>query len=115
MDYRSLSIGVALFIVAHIAVWYQVNGQFLDEWVREHTWVMTLFGIPISWLYLYSTRYTVEAFGGELWPQRLIGFAIGMIAFTILTYIHLGETINLKIITTLTLSLAIVLVQILWK
>ena len=55
------------------------------------------------------------AFNGNLWPQRLIGFSMGMVAFAVLTYLHLNETINMKTAVTLILAAAILGIQILWK
>ena len=107
--------GMALYLVAQTLVWYQINGQFISDWVKERPMLMSLFGIPISFIYIYSTKYTTEAFDGDLWPQRLIGFAMGMIAFAFLTYIHLNQAITLKTAVTLALATAIVVIQIIWK
>jgi len=115
MDYKSLILGSFLFLLGQVFVWYQINGQFLNNWVKDHPIVMSLLGIPISYIYIYATHYTVQGFDGSLWPQRLIGFSMGMIAFAYLTYFHLGETINLKTGVTLGLATAIVLIQIFWK
>lgn len=76
---------------------------------------MSLMGIPISFVYIYATQYLVEAFNGDLWPQRLIGFSMGMIAFAFLTWFHLHQAITLKTAVTLALATAIVVIQIVWK
>lgn len=115
MNYKALGLGTLLFLLGQIAVWYQINGQFLNKWIKEHPIVMALLGIPISYIYIYATYYTVQAFDGNLWPQRLIGFSMGMVAFAFLTYIHLNESLTLKTIVTLCLATIIVLIQILWK
>ena len=107
--------GTLLYFLGQTLVWYQINGQFLSEWIKQHPWVMSLFGIPISFIYIYATQYCVEAFNGELWPQRLIGFAVGCVVFAILTFIHLNEAITLKTAVTLALATAIVVIQIVWK
>ena len=107
--------GTLLYLLGQTLVWYQINGQFLSEWIKQHPWVMSLFGIPISFIYIYATQYCVEAFNGELWPQRLIGFAAGWVVFAILTFIHLNEAITLKTAVTLALAVAIVVIQIIWK
>ena len=107
--------GTLLYLLGQTLVWYQINGQFLSEWIKQHPWVMSLFGIPISFIYIYATQYLVEAFNGDLWPQRLIGFSTGMFAFAILTYIHINQAITLKTAVTLALATAIVVIQIVWK
>lgn len=107
--------GTLLYFLGQTLVWYQINGQFLSGWVKQHPWVMALFGVPISFIYIYATQYCVEAFNGELWPQRLIGFAAGCIVFAFLTFIHLNQAITLKTAVTLALAVAIVVIQIVWK
>ena len=107
--------GTLLFLLGQILVWYQVNGQFISEWVKERPLIMSLMGVPVSFVYIYATQYLVEAFDGDLWPQRLIGFSTGMFAFAILTYIHLNQAITLKTAVTLALATAIVVIQIVWK
>lgn len=115
MNYKALFLGSFLFLLGQVIVWYQINGQFLSNWVKERPIIMSLLGIPISYIYIYATYYTVQAFDGNLWPQRLIGFSMGMISFALLTYIHLNETLTPKTLVTLGLATAIVLIQMLWK
>jgi len=115
MNFRALIIGSFLFLLGQTLVWYQINGQFISTWVKERPIIMSLLGVPISYIYIYATQYTVIAFNGNLWPQRLIGFSMGMIAFAVLTYLHLNETINIKTAVTLVLAAAILGIQILWK
>ena len=107
--------GTFLFLVGQVLVWYQINGQFLSEWVKKHPLIMSLCGIPISYCYIWATHHLVIAYDGELWPQRLIGFSMGMISFAFLTWFHLNQAITLKTAVTLTLALAIVLIQVFWK
>ena len=115
MDVTRLIQGTLLYFLGQTLVWYQINGQFLNEWIKSNPLVMSLFGIPVSFVYIYATQYCVEAFNGELWPQRLIGFAAGCIVFAFLTFIHLNQAITLKTAVTLALAVAIVVIQIVWK
>jgi len=107
--------GSLLFLLGQILVWYQINGQFISTWMKEHPIAVSFLGVPISYTYIYATQYLVEAFNGDLWPQRLIGFSMGMIAFAFLTFIHLNQAITLKTAVTLALATAIVVIQIVWK
>lgn len=107
--------GTLMFLLGQVLVWYQINGQFLSEWIKSHPLTMSLVGVPISLVYIYATKDLVEAFNGDLWPQRLIGFAMGMIAFAFLTWFHFNESITLKTAVTLALATAIVVIQIVWK
>ena len=115
MDVTRLIQGTLLYFLGQTLVWYQINGQFLSDWIKSNPLVMSLFGIPVSFVYIYATQYCVEAFNGELWPQRLIGFAAGCIVFAFLTFIHLNQAITLKTAVTLALAVAIVVIQIVWK
>jgi hypothetical protein len=54
--------GTILFLIGQILVWYQINGQFLTDWIKQHPLTMSLLGVPISYVYIYATEYLVEAF-----------------------------------------------------
>ena len=54
--------GSLLFLLGQILVWYQINGQFLSEWIKERPWLMSLCGIPISYCYIWATHHLVIAF-----------------------------------------------------
>tara|TARA_B100001093_G_scaffold431729_1_gene427892 strand:- start:520 stop:870 length:351 start_codon:yes stop_codon:yes gene_type:complete len=107
--------GTLLFLLGQTLVWYQINGQFISTWMKEHPLAVSFLGVPISFVYIYATQYLVEAFNGDMWPQRLIGFSMGMVAFAFLTWLHLNQGITLKTGITLILAIAIVLIQVLWK
>jgi hypothetical protein len=107
--------GTLLFLLGQTLVWYQINGQFLSEWVKKNPLIISLLGVPISYVYIIATDHLVTAFDGELWPQRLIGFSMGMISFAFLTWFHLNQAITLKTATTLALAFTIVLIQVFWK
>jgi hypothetical protein len=107
--------GTLLYLIASTIVWYQSNGQFMTDWIKQHPLTMSLLGVPISYVYIYATQYLVEAFNGDLWPQRLIGFSMGMLAFAFLTWVHFQQPITLKTAVTLALAIAIVVIQIVWK
>ena len=112
---QKLITGTLLFLLGQTLVWYQINGQFISEWMKKHPLAVSFLGVPISYVYIYATQHLVEAFDGDMWPQRLIGFSMGMIAFAFLTWIHLNQGITLKTAVTLALATAIVVIQIIWK
>ena len=76
---------------------------------------MSITGIPISILLIYFTKYCAIAFDGQVWPGRLIGFAVGAIVFALLSHFIMNEEFNTKTIICLCLAVAILSVQILWK
>ena len=104
--------GTLLFLLGQTLVWYQINGQFISTWMKEHPLAVSFLGVPISFVYIYATQYLVEAFNGDMWPQRLIGFSMGMIAFAFLTWLHLNQGITLKTGITLILAIALSLIHI---
>jgi hypothetical protein len=116
INYKLLLAGLGLFFLGQVLAWYQTNGQFISEWIKEHPiLVAAIGGIPVGYSYILATTLTVQAFNGEVWPSRLLGFSMGIMAFTILTLIHLNEGLSLKTIITLCLATSIVLLQVLWK
>ena len=112
---KALLYTILIFTITQIAVWFQTNGQFISEWYKNNTLLLSLFGIPISFGYIIGTKYAFEAFDGLLWPGRLLGFALGMITFAIFTNHYLGEGITPKVIVSLALALTLVLIQVFWK
>lgn len=114
MDIKSLLTGLGFLTIAHILTWFQLNGQFINSWFRDNSLVVVLMGIPISFTYIYATKYVYEAFGGLVWPGRFIGFSVGMVIFAILTSTIMGEGLTLKTLISLALCACLVLIQILW-
>ena len=112
---KSLIYCIGIFIITQAVVWFQTNGQFISEWYKNNTFLVSLIGIPISYGYIYATKYGYDAFDGSLWSVRLLGFALGTISFAIMTYIIMGEGINYKNMTSLLLAICLVLIQLFWK
>ena len=106
---------LGLVFVAQLIIWFQLNGQFLWQSFNKYTWALALLGVPISWILIKTTKAGVLAFHGELWPQRLICFATGIILFSILTWIFMGEGMTAKTLICLLLSIVVVLIQVFWN
>ena len=101
---------VLILFFTQIVIWFQLNGQLKWEWFKDNYFLMSLMGIPISYMLLLTTKYGFQGFG-ELWPIRLMGFAVGMVIFPIITYMVLGEGITLKTGISITLAGVIMLLQ----
>ena len=113
---KELLIGAGFFFIAQSLSWYQTNGQFINQWVKDNPLIVAaVMGVPIGMGYIYGTAYIVNAFEGYLWPARLLGFATGILSFTALTYIHMKEGINIKTAVILLLALSIIIIQVFWK
>ena len=103
------------FLTVQSAVWFQTNGQFVWSWFKDHPFILSLFGIPISLGYIWATKFAFAAFDGTLWPGRLIGFAMGIMSFAMLTNYYMGEGISTKVIVSLILAITLVCIQVFWK
>ena len=101
---------VLLFsFLGNVLAWLHMNAQFKWDWAKE-TWWIVLGGIPISFLFYYSTRLSYEHFG-QYWAIRPLGFGMATIVFGIFTAVFLKEMPSLKIWISLLLALAIVILN----
>ena len=107
---RDVLICVLLLFITQIAIWFQLNGQLKWEWFKDNYLLMSLLGVPISYALIICTQYGYQGFS-ELWPIRLLGFAIGMISFPFITYFVLGEGITIKTGISIFLSVVIMILQ----
>lgn len=103
---KEILITIIILFLVQIVVWFQLNAQVRWDWFKDNYWLMSLLGVPISYALMYSTKYGYAGFG-EIWPIRLMGFAVGMVIFPIITYMILGEGVTLK--TGLSLGLAVII------
>jgi hypothetical protein len=108
-------IGLFYGIVAQILTFIQLQGQFKYQWAKDNPFLMACIGIPLSLLYLESVRYMVIHFEGQLWPSRLLGFAVGAVVFTIMSWVWFREPLTLKTLVCLGLAVCIMGIQIFWK
>ena len=112
----NLIVGVLLMVTGQILIWFQTNGQFVwDSFKRNPLLLSVIGGTVISYMFIMSTRHLVMYFDGLLWPGRLMGFGIGIFAFTFLTWYYMGESVTPKTIVSLILALTLVSIQIFWK
>lgn len=112
---EKLLIGIVFGILAQVLTFFQLQGQLKYEWFKNHYWLLVLMGIPVSMLFMYSVKNMVLAYGGEMWPSRLIGFSIGAIVFTYFSWSTFNEPLTMKTIICLILSFSILGVQLFMK
>jgi len=117
MRHYDLILGCFWFLIAHIVTWYQLNGQFFKstDWFRKNEIIVAATGIFISFFYIWGTKYTVNGFGGLLWPARFIGFGVGMVIYAIGVSYYFNQGLSPKTMVSLGLSLVLIIMQILWK
>lgn len=112
----NLLIGLILMVSGQILIWYQTNGQFIWESFKRNPLLLSVVGgTVISYLFISSTHYFVKHFDGLLWPGRLIGFGVGILVFTYMTWNYMGESVTLKTGISLVLAFILVGIQVFWK
>ena len=88
-----------LSLLGNIMAWFHMNAQFKWEFAKEQWWIL-LGGVPISYLFFYSTKMFYEHYG-SYWAVRPIGFGIATLTFGFLTMIVLNELPSQRIIISL--------------
>ena len=101
---------ILILFFTQIVIWFQLNSQLKWDWFKDNYLLMSILGMPISYALLYSTKFGFEGFG-EIWPIRLMGFAIGLMTFPLITWVILGEGITLKTGISIGLACIIMLLQ----
>ena len=107
---KNIIITILILFFTQIIVWYQLNGQLVWKWAKDNPIILSCLGIPISYLFITTTKLGYEGFG-TLWPIRLLGFATGMISFPIITWMMLGEGIDIKTAISICLAIIIMVLQ----
>ncbi len=107
--------GMIFGFVAQVLTFFQLQGQLKIEWFKNHPILMAFAGVPISLMFMYSVKNMVAAYDGQIWPSRLIGFGIGVIVFTIMSYLLFKEPLTSKTLICLGLGICIILIQLFWK
>lgn len=109
----NIAIAIILFMLGHIAAWFQYNLQFVNKWWADKPLLaVCLFSIPMSYCFWYATKIIV-GHTGLLWTGRLLGFGAGIIIFSFLTMVIMKESIfNVKTMSCLSLAVTIVLIQV---
>jgi hypothetical protein len=107
--------GILWGLAAQITTFLQLQGQIKYQWLKDHMWFAMLMGIPISFMFMKSVKNFVEAFDGQIWPSRLLGFGLGVIVFSGMSYFLFKEPFTTKTGICLFLGLLIILTQLFWK
>jgi NO-binding membrane sensor protein with MHYT domain len=112
----NLALGFFYGLLAQALTFAQLQGQFRYEWMKEHPLIVACIGgVPISLLYIFSVKHMVAHFDGQMWPSRLLGFAIGAIVFTGMSWAWFKEPLSIKTLVCLGLAFCIMIVQLFWK
>lgn len=112
---NKILLGVIYGFFAQVITFLQLQGNIKYGWYQKYPFITLAVSIPISWLFIRSVECFVLAFNGEIWPSRLLGFAIGIIVFGLMSHFLFKEPINAKTFVCLLLACCILSVQIFWK
>ena len=115
MNLTKIFVATLIMLIGQIGTFIQLQGSAKYGWYEKYFWVILLSSIPIQYLYIKAVNLYISGFGGQIWPSRLLGFATGIVVFTILSIVLFKEHMTLKTITCLGLALTIVAIQIFWK
>lgn len=108
-------LGVLWGVVGQVLSFIQLQAGIKWGWTDKYGLALMLLGLPISWSFMKSVQYFITAFDGEIYPSRILGFAVGIIIFGVMGWFLFREGISAKTGICLLLSLVIILIQILWK
>ena len=103
---------ILTFVITNVIVWYQLNGQLVWDFWKSWKGIVAslLLAIPVTLGFWLSTKWGYNGLG-SLWAVRFMGFATSMLIFPFMTYFYLKETITIKTIITLILSIIIMILQ----
>lgn len=107
--------GILYGTLGQIISFLQLQGSSKWGWYEKYSIIILISSIPAAWLYIQSVNNFINYFNGTLWPSRFLGFSIGIIIFTIFSYVFFKEPFTLKVFISLILSVLIMCVQIFMK
>ena len=113
--YKELFTGAFYGLIAQIITFLQLQGNIKWGLLAKYPILTLLTSIPMGWLFMKSVEHFVVAYNGEIWPSRLIGFAIGIIVFATMSILMFKEPVSMKTFVCLVLACFILGVQIFWK
>lgn len=104
-----------IYTASQIFAFYQLQGHAWNKWIKDNPLWMSLLGVPFTYLTIKAARLMINSYQGESWPNRLIGFVLGVVVFSVMAWFFLKEPINLKTTICLVLSFCILLIQLFMK
>jgi len=109
----NMTLAILMFISGHVLGWFAGNSQFVWEfWSNRPILANVLFGVPAGILFWYGTKFCILD-TESLWSVRFIASILSYVAFPIMTWYFMGESIfELKTMVCVFLAFIILLVQI---
>ena len=106
---------LTVYLFSQAFTFYQLQGRLWSKWIKNNPFLITLMGVPVGYMVILASREMVSLYNGETWPNRIIGFSIGVIVFSIMAWLILKEPMTTKTLICLSLSFVILLIQLFWK
>jgi hypothetical protein len=99
-----------MFTIAHGLTFVQMNLQFMYPVLQKYHWALALCSVPIGYAFIKATKMCYDVFG-KIWSGRLLGFAVGIFVFTLLTELVFKEKMSTNTILSVILGSIILLLQ----
>lgn len=115
MQNLHLIYGFIFGTLGQICYFLQLQGSAKWGWYDKYPYLILLSSIPAAWFTIQSVNNFINYFDGTLWPSRLLGFSIGIMVFTIMSYTLFKEPFTPKVVISMILSAMIMAVQIFMK
>ena len=117
MPAQGLMIGMGLYALFHVLVWFSIYTQFIPGVAMNKALIACIvLGIPISLLAFFSNKYIYTQLGDSAWAARFISYGTSYLVFPLLTWHFLDESMFTgKTVTCIILSCVILYIQIFWK
>jgi hypothetical protein len=103
------------YTASQVFTFLQLQGHLFNKWIKDHPMLMTILGLPIGYLVILASREMIILWDGKTWPNRLIGFSLGVVIFTFLSTGILKEPFTFKTVVCLALCFVILSLQLFWK
>ena len=104
-----------VYVLSQAFTFYQLQGHLWNKWIKDHPFLMTIMGVPVGYFVILASREMVSLYDGQTWPNRIIGFVIGVFVFSIMAWVMLKEPMNLKTSVCLFLCFVVLCIQLFWK
>jgi hypothetical protein len=108
-------LGILYYLIAQVLVWLQLYGPLKIDWMKDNKWIVYAMALPITYIFILATKYTVDAMDGATWGSRFIQSGIGVITFAFMAWYINDEGINLKTGISIFLVLILIMIQLMWK
>jgi hypothetical protein len=113
--FLSIAFVLIVYLISQAFTFYQLQGHLWNKWIKDNPFMMSVLGLPIGYVVILASREMVELWGGQTWPNRIIGFSLGVIVFSLMSWYILKEPLTTKTIVCLSLCFIILLIQLFWK